>query len=89
MTLTVLPEPGVGPSGSSNSSAGNSADDLIIGEKVFGVKLSRKAIMGLGIALLVIVVISAVIFLLRLTKPDLEKRERELQLQRYQNREGG
>ncbi len=89
MTLTVLPEPGVGPSGSSNSSAGNSADDLIIGEKVFGVKLSRKAIIGLGIALLVIVVISAVIFLLRLTKPDLEKRERELQLQRYQNREGG
>ena len=88
MTLTVLPEPGVGPSGSSNSSSTNSADDLIIGEKVFGVKLSRKAMVGLGIALLVIVVTAAVIFVLQLKKPGLEKQEQELR-QRYQNREGG
>jgi len=88
MTLTVLPEPGVGPSGSSNSSAGNSADDLIIGEKVFGLKLSRKAMMGLGIALLAIVVTSAVIFAIQLMRPDLDKQKQE-QLQRYQNREGG
>ena len=87
MTLTVLREPGVGPSGSSNSSASNSADDLIIGKKVFGVKLSRNAMMGLGIALLVIVVTSAVIFVLQLRKPGHEKQEQEL-LQRYQNREG-
>lgn len=88
MTLTVLPATGVGPSGSSNSSASNSGDDLIIGEKVFGVKLSRGAMMGLGIALLVIVVTAAVIFSLQLMKPDLEKQEQEL-LQRYQNHEGG
>ena len=88
MTLTVLPEPGVGPTGSSNSSATNSADDLIIGEKVFGVKLSRKAMMGLGIALLVIVVAAAVIFVLQLEKPGLKKQKQEM-LQRYQNHEGG
>jgi hypothetical protein len=88
MTLTVLPEPGVGPSGSSNSSASNSTDDLIIGEKVFGVQLSRKALMGLGIALIVIVVTSAVIFAIQLLRPDLEKQKQE-QLHRYQNREGG
>ena len=87
MTLTVLREPGVGPSGSSNSSASNSADDLIIGKKVFGVKLSRNAMMGLGIALLVIVVTASAIFLQRLMKPGLEKQEQDL-LQRYQNREG-
>ena len=85
MTLTVLSE--TDASGSSNSSATGSSDDLIIGEKVFGVKLSRKTIMGLGISLLVIVVIAAVMFLLQLMKPDLEKQEQELQ-QRYQNREG-
>ncbi len=86
MTLTVLSETDV--PGSSNSSATGSSDDLIIGEKVFGVKLSRKTIMSLGISLLVIVVIAAVMFLLQLMKPDLEKQEQELQ-QRYQNREGG
>ncbi len=88
MTLTVLPEPGVGSSGSSNSFAGNSADDLIIGEKVFGLKLSRKAMMGLGIALLAIVVTSAVIFAIQLMRSGLEKQKLE-QLQRYQNHEGG
>ena len=87
MTLTVMSESNSDSNGSSNSSASRSADDLIIGEKVFGVKLSRKAMMGLGIALLVIVVTSAVIFVLQPRKPGLEKQEQEL-LQRYQNREG-
>ena len=89
MTLTIMSESSSDSNGSSNSSATSATDDLIIGEKVFGVKLSRKAIMGVGITLLVIVVTASVIFLQRLTKPDVEKRERELQLQRYQNREGG
>ena len=87
MTLTVMSESNSDSNGGSNSSASRSADDLIIGEKVFGVKLRRKAMMGLGIALLVIVVTSAVIFVLQLRKPGLEKQEQEL-LQRYQNREG-
>ena len=85
-TLTVLPEPSAAAAGSSNSSSANSGDDLIIGEKVFGLKLSRKAMLGLAIALLVIVVTAAVLFVLQLTKPDLEKQKQE-QLQRYQNRE--
>ena len=87
MTLTVLPEPETGPSRRSNSSASNSADDLIIGDKVFGMKLSRKTIVGLGIALLVIVVTASAIFLQQLMKPGLEKQEQE-RLQKYQNREG-
>lgn len=88
MTLTVLPEPSPGSAGSSNSSATGSADDLIIGEKVFGVKLGPKAILGLGIGLLVIVATAAVLFFLQWVKPDLEQQERELR-QRYQNREEG
>ena len=88
MTLTVLPEPSAGSVGSSNSSATASADDLIIGEKVFGVKLGPKAILGLGIGLLVIVGTAAVLFFLQWVKPNLERQEREL-LQRYQNREEG
>lgn len=88
MTLTVLPEASPGSAGSSNSSATGSADDLIIGEKVFGVKLGPKAILGLGIGLLVIVATAAVLFFLQWVKPDLEQQERELR-QRYQNREEG
>jgi hypothetical protein len=88
MTLTVLSEPSSDPEGSSNSSGSRSADDLIIGEKVFGLKLSRKAMLGLGVALLITVVAALVIFVLQLTQPDLEKQEQKMK-QRFQNREGG
>ena len=87
MTLTILPDRSSDASGSSNSSASGSAEDLIIGEKVFGLKLSRNAMLGLGAGLLVTVVAALVIFFLQLAKPDLEKQEREM-LQRFQNREG-
>ena len=87
MTLTTIPERDADESSSSNSSTAGSADDLIIGEKVFGLKLSRKAMLGLGVALLITVVAALVIFVLQLTKPDLEKQEQEM-MQRFQNREG-
>ncbi len=87
MTLTILPERGSDASGSSNSSATGSAEDLIIGEKVFGLKLSRNAMLGLGVGLLIIVVTALVIFILQLSKPDLEKQEREM-MHRFQNLEG-
>jgi hypothetical protein len=87
MTLTILPERNSDASGSSNSSAAGSAEDLIIGEKVFGLKLSRNAMLGLGAGLLVTVVAALVIFFLQLAKPDLEKQEQEIR-QRFQNREG-
>lgn len=87
MTLTILPERSSDASGSSNSSAGGSAEDLIIGEKVFGLKLSRNAMLGLGAALLVTVVAALVIFFVQLAKPDLEKQEQQM-LQQFQNREG-
>jgi hypothetical protein len=87
MTLTILPERDSDASGASNSSASGSVEDLIIGEKVFGLKLSRNAMLGLGAALLVTVVTALVIFVLQLSKPDLEKQEKEM-IQRFQNREG-
>lgn len=88
MTLTTIPDRDSDEASSSNSSMAGSADDLIIGEKVFGLKLSRKAMLGLGVALLITVVAALVIFVLQLTKPDLEKQEQEM-MQRFQNREGG
>ena len=87
MTLTILPDRSSDASGSSNSSATASAEDLIIGEKVFGLKLSRNAMLGLGAALLITVVAALVIFILQLSRPDLDKQEREM-MQRFQNREG-
>ncbi len=63
-------------------------DDLIIGEKVFGVTLSRKAMIGLGTALVVVVVTAAAIFLQQLMKPGLERQQRE-QRQLNLNREDG
>ena len=87
MTLTILPERSSDASGSSNYSAGSSVEDLIIGEKVFGLKLSKNVMLGLGAGLLVTVVAALVVFFLQLAKPDLEKKEREI-MQQFQNREG-
>lgn len=87
MTLTTRPEHGASGSASSNSSESGSADNLIIGEKVFGIKLSRNAMMGLGTGLLVLVIVAVVVFVVQLITPDLEKAERDLQL-KYQNLEG-
>ena len=50
-SLKVLPEIG---------SSGQSGDDLFIGEKVFGVELSKGAAMGLAVGLLVVLV--AIVF---------------------------
>ena len=86
MTLTILPERNSDASGSSGSSGTGSAEDLIIGEKVFGFKLSRNVMLGLGAVLLIIVIAALVNFFLQLSKPDLEKQERQMQ-QRFQNRE--
>ncbi len=61
-------------------------DDLIIGEKVFGVTLSRKAMIGLGTVLVVVVVTAAAIFLQQLMKPELERQQLE-QRQLNLNRE--
>jgi len=88
MTLTELLSRGDGQTGSADSSAIVLDDDLIIGEKVFGVRLSRNAMIGLGIALAVIVVTAAVVFLQQMMEPAREKQEQELR-HRYQNREGG
>lgn len=73
--------------GDSSSSAANSADDLILGEKVFGIKLSRQSMFILGIVLLVIVIGTITLFMNRLQKAALEKREREIQ-ERFQDHEG-
>jgi len=70
----------------SSSSGPNSADDLILGEKVFGIKLSRRSLFILGIVLLIVVIGTVTLFPNRLQKGDLEKRERELQ-HRFQNHE--
>lgn len=88
MTLTELSAQSDGRTDSADSSAIVLDDDLILGEKVFGVRLSRNAMIGLGAALFVVVVTAAVIFCLQLMKPGLEKQEQELRY-RYQNREGG
>ena len=69
-TLTVLPERIRSESKSSSSSASNSADDLIIGEKVFGMKLGRKSMYVLAIALVLALLAATVIFALQLTKED-------------------
>ncbi|RLT20297.1 MAG: serine/threonine protein kinase [Planctomycetota bacterium] len=61
-------------------------DDLIIGEKVFGVTLGRKAMIGLGTVLVVVVVTAAAIFFQQLMKPELERQQRE-QRQLNLNRE--
>ena len=71
----------------SSSSAANSADDLILGEKVFGFKLSRQSLFVLGIVLLVIVIGSLSSFLNRMKNAEIEKRENEMQ-ERVMNREG-
>ena len=71
----------------SSSSAANSADDLILGEKVFGLKLSRRSLLILGIAMLAVVIGTIIVFLNRRQNAELEKREREMQ-QDFQNHEG-
>ncbi len=71
----------------SSSSAANSADDLILGERVFGLKLSRQSLLILGIAMLAVVIGTIILFLNRQQKAELEKREREMQ-QDFQNHEG-
>lgn len=84
MTLTELS----GGTGSSDSSAIILEEDLIIGEKIFGVRLGRKAMMGLAVALFVIVVTASVIFIQQMMKPGLEKQQQQMR-HRYLNREGG
>ena len=85
---TILPkdQSEFGSAGSS-SSAANSADDLILGEKVFGVKFSRKVLLLLGIAMLAIVIGLIILFLNRLHRAELDRRERKT-LQGLQNHEG-
>lgn len=70
----------------SSSSGSNSADDLILGEKVFGIKLSRRSLFILGIVLLGIVIGTVILFMSREQKTALDKRDREMQL-RDMNRE--
>jgi hypothetical protein len=70
----------------SSSSAANSADDLILGEKVFGIKLSRQSLLILGIAMLAIVIGTIILFMSRMQKTELDQRDREIQL-RDMNRE--
>jgi serine/threonine-protein kinase len=70
----------------SSSSAANSADDLILGEKVFGIKLSRQSLLILGIAMLAIVIGTIILFMSRMQKTELDQRDREMQL-RDMNRE--
>lgn len=72
----------------SSSSGANSADDLVLGEKVFGIKLSRQSMFILGVVLLVIVIGTVSLFLNRMKNAELEKRENEMQ-ERVMNREGG
>lgn len=74
--------------GDSSSSGANSADDLILGEKVFGIKLSRQSMFILGIALLGIVIGTVSLFLNRMKNTELENREKEMQ-ERFMNREEG
>ncbi len=87
-TLTTIPQKAAGDLSyaDSSSSGANSADDLILGEKVFGIKLSRRSLFILGIVLLIVVIGTVTLFLNRLQKVDLEKREQELQ-HRFQNHE--
>lgn len=72
----------------SSSSSTNSADDLILGEKVFGIKLSRRSMFILGIVLLVIVIGTVSLFLNRMKNAELERHEKEM-TERFMNREEG
>ncbi len=85
-TLTTIDDAGWA-SDSGVSSSASSATDLIIGEKVFGFKFSKQAIMGLAIGLIVVVIVCTALLVSQWTKPDVEKKEQEI-LQKYQNREG-
>ncbi len=49
-----------------SSSAASSADDLIIGEKVFGVKFGRRTIFIIGLSVVAILVIATIAFVLQL-----------------------
>ena len=85
---TIPPKDSTGLSFTDSSSSGaNAADDLILGEKVFGIKLSRQSMFILGIVLLVIVIGTVTLFMNGIQKAELEKREREMQ-ESFQNREG-
>lgn len=57
-------------SGSADSSSGQRADDLIIGEKVFGLKLGRPAIFGIGIAMILALVIGVVALVVQILKTN-------------------
>jgi serine/threonine protein kinase len=70
----------------SSSSGANSADDLILGEKVFGIKLSRRSLFILGIVLLGIVIGTVTMFMGRAQRAELDRREKEMS-ERYMNRE--
>ena len=54
---------------SGSSSATSSTDDLIIGEKVFGVKFGRKTIFVIGLSVVAILLIATIAFVLQLQKP--------------------
>jgi len=84
---TILPKDASDSNYADSSASGsNSADDLILGEKVFGIKLSRRSLLILGIVLLGIVMGTVTLVMSRVQKAELEKREREIQ-ERFMNHE--
>jgi hypothetical protein len=78
-----------GPSGSSESgSASNMADDILVGDSVFGWRFSRKQLLLIGIVMLILAIFGVSLFVHQLTHTDLSK-ERQKMEQQFQNREGG
>lgn len=58
-----------------SSSAANSADDLILGEKVFGVKFGRKTIFAIGLVVVALLLVAVITLVLQLKEPETLKQK--------------
>lgn len=72
---------------SESNAAANSADDLLVGDSLFGVRFSRRTLLLIGSATLLMAIVGIAIFINQLTAVDLEKEKLRIR-QEFQNREG-
>ena len=72
---------------SESNVAGNSADDLLVGDSLFGVRFGRRTLLLIGGVTLLLAIVGVAIFINQLTGVDLQKEEQRIRME-YQNREG-
>ncbi len=68
------------------STGASSSDDLVLGDSVFGVRLSKRSLVLIGVLMLMATVLGTALFIHQLTKVDLEKEQQRIR-QDYMNRE--